>query len=92
MAASADAQRDNELSLDTRMAIRLASTYVIRQAKEIADTAFDAAGTSAVFASSPFERRFRDIHAVAQQLQGRKLHFQTVGQYLLGLDTELGWV
>lgn len=90
--AWAEAQARNELSLDTRMAIRLASTYAIRQAKEVGDAAFDAAGTSSVFASSPFERRFRDLHTVAQQLQGRKSHFRTVGQYLLGLDAELGWI
>ena len=87
-----EAQRVNEVSLDTRMAIRLAATYAIRQAKDVAETAFDAAGTTAVFASSPFERRMRDLHAVALQLQGRKSHFQTVGQYLLGLDPELGWI
>ena len=87
-----EAHRDGEVSLDRRMAIRLAATYAIRQSKEVADTAFDAAGTTAVFVSNAFERRFRDIHTVAQQLQGRKSHYQTVGQYLLGLDSELGWV
>ena len=87
-----EAQRANELTLETRMAIRLAVTYAIRQAKEVADTAFDAAGTTAVFAANPFERRMRDLHAVALQLQGRKSHFRTVGQHLLGLETELGWI
>ena len=87
-----EAQRSNTLGLDTRMAIRLAVTYAIRQAKEVAETIYDAAGTTAVFASSPFERRMRDIHAVALQLQGRKSHFATVGQHLLGLETELGWI
>ncbi len=40
--------------------------------------------TSAVMASSPFERRFRDIHTVALQSQGRKNHFQSGGGWLLG--------
>ena len=87
-----EAQTKNELSLDTRMAIRLASTFAIREAKDVADIAYDAAGTTAVFVSNPFERRFRDIHTVSQQLQGRKSHFRTVGQYLLGLDADLGWI
>jgi indole-3-acetate monooxygenase len=87
-----EAQRDNDLSLDTRMAIRLASTYAIREAKDVADIAFDAAGTTAIFASGAFERRFRDMHTVAQQMQGRKSHFRTVGQHLLGLETDLGWI
>jgi alkylation response protein AidB-like acyl-CoA dehydrogenase len=87
-----EAQRTNELSLDTRMGVRLAATYAIRQAKEVGDAAFDAAGTSSIFASSPFERRYRDLRTVQQQLQGRKSHFRTVGQHLLGLEAELGWI
>jgi len=30
----------------------------------------------------------RDIHTVAQQSQGRQIHFETVGQMLLGLPPE----
>ena len=33
-----------------------------------------------------FEQRFRDIHAVSQQVQGRRTNMQTVGQHLLGQD------
>ena len=73
-----------ELTVENRMRIRLASTYLIHEAKEVADAAYDAAGATAIFASSAFERRFRDIHTVTQQLQGRKAHFQTVGAFLLG--------
>jgi hypothetical protein len=36
----------------------------------------------AIFTSSAFERRFRDIHTVTQQLQGRQAHLETVGRYL----------
>ena len=34
------------------------------------------------------ERRFRDIHAVSQQIQARQSHFETAGAYLLGLDPD----
>ncbi len=90
--AWAEAQGSGTVTLDRRMAIRLASTYAIRQAREVAAWAYEAAGTTAVFTSSAFERRFRDINTAAQQLQGRKSHYQTAGQYLLGIETELGWV
>jgi hypothetical protein len=66
------------------MRIRLASTHATHEAKAAVDALYDTAGTSSVFASSPFERRFRDIHTVAQQIQGRKTHYQSVGSYLLG--------
>ena len=36
----------------------------------------------------PFERRLRDIHSVSQQSQGRQLHYESVGQIMLGLPPE----
>jgi indole-3-acetate monooxygenase len=77
-----------ELPMDQRMAIRLAATHCIREARSVAGDAYAAAGTTSVFAANPFERRLRDINAVAQQLQGRRSHFETVGKYLLGLEAE----
>jgi len=79
--------RSGALTLDQRMTIRLASTFAIHQSMNIVDTAYHAAGSNAIFEENPFERRFRDIHTVSQQLQGRQEHFETVGQYLLGLQS-----
>jgi alkylation response protein AidB-like acyl-CoA dehydrogenase len=76
-------------TLEQRMQIRLASTYAIKEAKAVVDTAYDAAGASSIFVGNPFERRFRDIHTVAQQVQGRQAHFETVGQFLLDLEPDL---
>ena len=42
----------------------------------------------AVFTSNAFERRFRDIPTVAQQLQGRDDHFENVGRFLLVLEPD----
>jgi indole-3-acetate monooxygenase len=76
------------LSLDHNTTIRLASTWAIHQAREAVDTLYHAAGATAIFEENPFERRFRDIHTVIQQYQGRQAHFETVGQVLLGLGPE----
>jgi indole-3-acetate monooxygenase len=78
------------LTSDQRMQIRLASTYCIHGATEVADMAYRAAGSTAIFEDGVFERRFRDLHAVTQQLQGRLAHFETVGQFLLGLNPDPG--
>ena len=80
------------LTLDERMTIRLASTFAIHESVKVVDTCYHAAGSTAIFEENPFERRFRDIHAVAQQLQGRQQHFETVGQHLLGLSADTGWL
>ncbi|HXZ01079.1 MAG TPA: acyl-CoA dehydrogenase family protein [Stellaceae bacterium] len=77
-----------DMPMEHRMAIRLAATHCIREARRIAGDAYNAAGTTSVFADNPFERRLRDINSVAQQLQGRRSHFETVGKYLLGLEAE----
>lgn len=73
------------LTLDQRAAIRLASTSAIHRAREVGDWAYAEAGATAIFASQPFERRFRDLHAAAQQVQGRASHLEAVGAQLLGL-------
>ena len=81
------------ITLDQRMVIRLASTFAIHQSSQVVDAAYHAAGSTAIFEENPFERRFRDIHTVSQQLQGRQEHFETVGQYLLGLEPgSLTWL
>ena len=78
-------EQSGPLSIEHKVAIRLATTFAIHQAKQVADFAWTEAGATAVFESNPFERRFRDIHAVTQQVQGRRNHFETVGQHLMGL-------
>jgi alkylation response protein AidB-like acyl-CoA dehydrogenase len=77
------------LSIANRMRIRLATTFAIHEAKAAADVAYDLGGATAIFIGSDFERRFRDIHTVTQQQQGRKAHLQTVGAFLLGLPPDL---
>ena len=73
-----------ELTVEDRMRIRLCTTHAIHEAKWVANTVYDSAGATAIFANAPYERRFRDIHTVTQQMQGRKDHFQNVGAFLLG--------
>ena len=78
--------RADTLTIAQRMRIRLAATFAIGEATAVVDTAYHAAGATAIFQSNGFERRFRDIHTVAQQVQGRAAHFETVGGFLLGLE------
>ena len=72
------------LTVPQRMRIRLMTTYGIHEAKKTADAVYDLAGATAIFKSSAFERKFRDIHTVTQQVQGRKTNIQAVGSFLLG--------
>lgn len=85
----AAADGSGPLPLDLRVEMRMATTYAIQQAKAVVDTAYQSAGANAIFESGPFERRFRDLHAVTQQIQGHLDNFETVGQHLLGMPIQL---
>lgn len=80
------------ITVEERITVRMAATHAIHKAREAVDFAYQAAGATAIFETHPLERRFRDIHTVTQQLQGRLSHFETVGAWMLGVDTDLTWV
>ena len=79
-----DLARSGNLTEDHRIALRLASTWTIHQAAAVVDTAYHMAGATAVFSANPFERRFRDMHAISQQVQARDTHYEDVGKAVLG--------
>jgi indole-3-acetate monooxygenase len=85
----AHAQAGNRLTLDHKAAIRLATTSAILRAREVGDWAYAEAGATAIFESQPFERRFRDLHAAGQQVQGRATHLENVGRHMLGLQPSM---
>jgi alkylation response protein AidB-like acyl-CoA dehydrogenase len=80
--------RSGELNVDQQVAVRLAATHATHESAAVVDTAYSLAGSNAIFEDRPFERRFRDMHAVTQQLQGRRAHYEHVGAYLLGLEPQ----
>jgi indole-3-acetate monooxygenase len=77
------------IDIADRARVRLACTNAIHGAAEVVDFAYKAAGVDAIFPGSPFERRFRDMHTLSQQIQARSAHFEQVGQVLLGVPPEV---
>lgn len=73
------------IGVEDRGRVRLACANAIHGAVEVADMVYKAAGVDAIFpGQGPFERRFRDIHTLSQQIQSRGGHFEAVGRILLG--------
>ncbi len=83
-----DLTQTGNLSEQHRIALRLASTWTIHQAASVVDSAYHMAGATAVFRANKFERRFRDMHAIAQQVQARNNHYEDVGKAILGNSSE----
>ncbi|MGY8682930.1 acyl-CoA dehydrogenase family protein [Bradyrhizobium sp. UFLA05-153] len=74
-----------------RTAVRLAATWTIHQSSKVVDAAYHMAGATAVFRNNPFERRFRDMHAIAQQIQARDTHYEDVGNAILSAGVETSY-
>jgi alkylation response protein AidB-like acyl-CoA dehydrogenase len=72
------------IGIEDRARCRLAGVNAIHGATEVADRAYKASGVDGIFPGSPFERRFRDMHTLSQQIQAREVHYETVGKVLLG--------
>ncbi|HEY3032604.1 MAG TPA: acyl-CoA dehydrogenase family protein [Bradyrhizobium sp.] len=83
-----DLTQTGNLGEQHRIALRLASTWTIHQAAAVVDAAYHMAGATAVFRANKFERRFRDMHAIAQQVQARNNHYEDVGKAILGNSSE----
>jgi indole-3-acetate monooxygenase len=66
-----------------RIALRIATTWTIHQSAAVVDTAYHMAGATSVFNANKFERRFRDMHTIAQQIQGRDAHYEDAGKAIL---------
>jgi indole-3-acetate monooxygenase len=77
---------------ESRVQMRLASTYAIQEAREVVHATYADAGATAIFENGPFERRLRDMNAVSQQIQANFAHLQSVGQYYLGLKPGLRYI
>lgn len=71
-----------------RAKVRLGCTNALQTAVEVGDWAFKAAGTSAIFTGTPFERRFRDLHTLSQQIQSREAHWEAVGDIMFNGDPD----
>jgi alkylation response protein AidB-like acyl-CoA dehydrogenase len=80
------------ITVAQRITVRMAATNAIVRAREAVDFAYHTAGATSIFGSHPLERRFRDMHTVTQQLQGRMSHFETVGAWMLGAEADLSFV
>ncbi|MFH9671762.1 acyl-CoA dehydrogenase family protein [Streptomyces sp. NPDC017405] len=66
--------------------VRLTAATVAEKAVAAVDSLFTLAGATSVYATSRLERCFRDVHSATKHITLSPMHFETVGQYLLGGD------
>jgi alkylation response protein AidB-like acyl-CoA dehydrogenase len=88
-AAYAAALEQGPIPTEHRLGLRLAATHATRSAAAVVDAAYDAGGGTSIYASSPLQRRFRDVHVATQHMMVSPASFELAGRLLLGVPTDI---
>lgn len=68
-----------------RIDVRMAASQAMRSAVQAVDLIHRAAGTTAIYARSPIERCFRDLHTAEADIAINAITFRIAGRVLFGL-------
>jgi alkylation response protein AidB-like acyl-CoA dehydrogenase len=83
------AEASGEVSIEQRAALRLAATHATAASAAAVDTAYDLGGGTAIYDTSPLQKRFRDIHAATQHMLIGPSTWELTGRLMLGLPTDI---
>jgi alkylation response protein AidB-like acyl-CoA dehydrogenase len=82
------ARTSGAISVAQRAALRLAATEATIRATKAVDLMYEAGGGTSIYATSPLQRCFRDVHVVTQHAMVAPSTYELTGRLLLGLDTD----
>ncbi|WP_018680553.1 acyl-CoA dehydrogenase family protein [Actinokineospora enzanensis] len=82
----------DEMTIDDRASVRLATGHAIRAGVEVVDSVFRLAGGSALFDHSPLQRCWRDINAGSHHGYFSEYHETRVGRAQLGVPVPDPWM
>ena len=82
------AQASGRLTVDHRRDIRLSAAHACRASAQAVDTAYNLAGGTSVYRSSPLQRHFRDVHTATQHMMVGPAVWELTGRLFLGLETD----
>ena len=83
-----DAASGDDISIERRARLRLAATHATISSAKVVDLMYNAGGGTAIYASSPLQRCFRDVHVVTQHMMVAPATLELVGRILFGLDAD----
>jgi len=74
------------LGVEHKTELRAAAVHATWAAVDAVDRAYHAGGGSAIYASSPLQRCFRDVHVATQHIMVAQPIFELTGRVRLGLE------
>jgi alkylation response protein AidB-like acyl-CoA dehydrogenase len=78
----------SELPIAARARLRLAATHATATSAKVVDLMYNAGGGTSIYAGSPLQRCFRDVHVVTQHVMVARATLELVGRILFGLETD----
>jgi alkylation response protein AidB-like acyl-CoA dehydrogenase len=88
-----EAQSQGGVSADTRRAMALSLQHSFRAAREVAQSMYDLAGPTAVFAAkTPLDRLLRDAITMSEHLLLSDSFLEMVGAGIVGDPPQIGWL
>ena len=76
----------------TRAQLRSTTTWVVETAAEVVDMAYRAGGGTALYSSSPLQRRLRDLHTLTQHFGVKLDTFTLAGAVLAGQEVDTSFL
>ncbi len=75
-------------SLLCRAHVRAAACHAVSECARAVDLAYEAGGGTSIYASSPLQRCFRDVHVTTQHVMVSATSATMAGRVLLGLESD----
>jgi indole-3-acetate monooxygenase len=76
-------------TIEGRAQVRLANWHAVSSAAQAVDLVYLTGGATALYASCPLERAFRDVHALTQHIAVHPRTLETTGRVLFGLEPDI---
>ena len=88
------AKSGRRLSAESKIRLQLAVAFAAEATAEAVRFVNTAVGTSSIRLAQPFERHFRDIHALTQHASKNSARYGSAGRMMFGLepDPNLWWL
>jgi alkylation response protein AidB-like acyl-CoA dehydrogenase len=83
-----EAVRNGAVPVERRSALRLAAAHAMSESAAVVDEMYALGGGTAIYLSSPLQRRFRDVHVATQHMLVGPSVWQLTGRLLLGVPAD----
>jgi alkylation response protein AidB-like acyl-CoA dehydrogenase len=83
------ASQDGGVSVEARNRLRLAATHAVRTSADVVRAMYDLAGGTAIYDSSPLQRRFRDAYTATAHFQVNEASRELPGRILLDQSADV---